>query len=67
MAIKNEEFKVGELYRCDNNGAIVEVVKVGTDIDGKLRVSFEVKETGFIHTSDLRTSQELLLTKIKEV
>lgn len=65
--MKNKEFKIGELYRSDVNGAIFEVVDIQMGIDNKEYVHFKVqgkKETSHVQ---MRTAQELLITKFKGV
>lgn len=64
--MKNKEFKIGELYRSDVNGAIFEVIDIQTSIDGKDYVHFRVQGSQKTNHVQMRTAQELLITKIKE-
>jgi len=62
--MKNETFEVGQRFRCDVNGVILEVVDIGTDIDGKMRVHFKDLKSDRKSIVGLRHAQELLITKI---
>ena len=65
--MRNKEFKIGELYRSDVNGAVFEVIDIQKSIDGKEYIHFKIQGNPKTSYTQLRTAQELLITKIKEV
>ena len=65
--MRNKEFKIGELYRSDVNGEIFEIIDIQKALDDKEYVHFKMHGSGKTSYRQLRTAQELLLTRIKEV
>ena len=61
--MKNYYFEVGEKYKCDVSDDIIEVANMYRE-NGKVYVVFENVKTEQTSRVELRTAQELLITKI---